>query len=132
MANTKSAAKKARRDVKARIRNRGSRSSLKTQLKSFDALILSGNRTEALKLLPGIFGLVDRAQKTGLIHKNAANRKKSRLSIKVKKTKIVFHHPRIWANINGATIVASLSIIYLGVFDPSLPHVIFSLGTAPE
>ncbi|MFZ9186776.1 MAG: 30S ribosomal protein S20, partial [Holophagaceae bacterium] len=44
-------------------------------------------RAEALKLLPAIFGLVDRAQKTGLIHKNAANRKKSRLSIKVKKLK---------------------------------------------
>ena len=87
MANIKSAAKKARRDVKARLRNRGSRSSLKTQLKSFDALILSGNRAEALKLLPAIFGLVDRAQKTGFIHKNAANRKKSRLSIKVKKLK---------------------------------------------
>ncbi len=42
------------------------------------------------------------------------------------------HHPSTHANISGATIVASLSTIYLGVFISSFPHVIFSLGTAPE
>jgi hypothetical protein len=42
------------------------------------------------------------------------------------------HHPSIQAKIKGATIVASLSTIYFGVFISSLPQVIFSLGTAPE
>ena len=35
------------------------------------------------------------------------------------------------AKINGATMVASDSIMYFGVSTPSLPQVIFSLGTAP-
>jgi hypothetical protein len=39
--------------------------------------------------------------------------------------------PKIHAKINGATIVASLSTIHLGVFISNLPQVIFSLGTAP-
>jgi len=40
--------------------------------------------------------------------------------------------PRIRANINGATMVASDSTMYLGVSTDSLPQVIFSFGTAPE
>ncbi|CAN5525523.1 hypothetical protein BH23BAC4_BH23BAC4_15100 [soil metagenome] len=36
------------------------------------------------------------------------------------------------AKTSGATIVASDSIINLGVSAPSLPQVIFSFGTAPE
>ena len=36
------------------------------------------------------------------------------------------------ANINGTTMVASLSTINLGVPISSLPQVIFSFGTAPE
>ena len=36
------------------------------------------------------------------------------------------------AKIKGATMVASDSMMNLGVFMPSLPQVIFSLGTAPE
>jgi len=42
------------------------------------------------------------------------------------------YHPRTQANMRGATIVASDSIIYLGVSSDSLPQVIFSFGTAPE
>ena len=43
-----------------------------------------------------------------------------------------FYCPKISANINGATIDASDSIMYLGVSAASLPQVIFSFGTAPE
>ena len=45
---------------------------------------------------------------------------------------IPFYQPRIYAKTRGATIVASLSITYLGVLISSLPQVIFSFGTAPE
>lgn len=41
------------------------------------------------------------------------------------------HHPNTYAHINGITIVASDSITNFGVSTPSLPHVIFSFGTAP-
>ena len=42
------------------------------------------------------------------------------------------YHPSIYANISGATMVASDSIINLGVSGDNLPQVIFSFGTAPE
>ena len=42
------------------------------------------------------------------------------------------HQPKTFAKTNGATIVASDSITNLGVSTFSFPHVIFSLGTAPE
>ncbi len=41
------------------------------------------------------------------------------------------YQPSNHANISGATMVASLSTINLGVCISSLPQVIFSLGTAP-
>jgi hypothetical protein len=42
------------------------------------------------------------------------------------------YQPKTYANTSGATMLASLSIMNFGVFSPSLPHVIFSFGTAPE
>ncbi len=42
------------------------------------------------------------------------------------------YHPKTQAKMSGATIVASLSTMYFGVWMSSLPQVIFSLGTAPE
>ncbi len=42
------------------------------------------------------------------------------------------YHFRIYAKISGATIDASDSTMNFGVSAPSLPHVIFSFGTAPE
>ena len=42
------------------------------------------------------------------------------------------YQPNRYANTSGATIVASDSIMNLGVSTPILPQVIFSLGTAPE
>ena len=83
MSNHKSAAKKARRDVEVRLRNRSTRSSLKTALKKFMGVIEAGSKTEATSQLPGIMGVVDKAAKKGILHKNAADRHKSRLTLKV-------------------------------------------------
>ena len=83
MANHKSAAKKARRDVEARLRNRGSKSTMKTALKKFLTVIAAGNKTEAQKALPVIMGVMDKAERKGVLHTNAANRYKSRLTLKV-------------------------------------------------
>ena len=79
----KSAIKKARRDVEARLRNRSNRSALKTAIKQFLAVVEDGKRTEAEALLPKTLGLVDQACRKGVMHKNAANRTKSRLTLKV-------------------------------------------------
>lgn len=83
MSNHKSAAKKARRDAEARLRNRSNRSTLKSAVKKFLAAITTGNKDEAVTLLPKTLGVVDRAVRKGVIHKNAANRAKSRLTLKV-------------------------------------------------
>mgnify|MGYP001107468472 FL=1 len=83
MANHKSAAKKARRDAEARLRNRSNRSALKTAVKKFLAAVSTGNKTEAAALLPATLGVVDKAVRKGVVHKNAANRAKSRLTLKV-------------------------------------------------
>lgn len=83
MANHKSAAKKARRDAEARLRNRGNRSTLKTAVKKFLTVVAAGDKAEAAKLLPETQGLVDKACRKGVMHKNAADRTKSRLAAKV-------------------------------------------------
>ena len=57
MANHKSAAKKARRDVEVRLRNRSNRSTLKTAVKGFLSLIAGGDKSEAAKQLPLTPGL---------------------------------------------------------------------------
>ena len=47
MANHKSAAKKARHDAEARLRNRSNRSTLKTAVKGVLALVAGGKTDEA-------------------------------------------------------------------------------------
>lgn len=83
MANHKSAAKKARRDAEARLRNRGNRSTMKSVVKKFLTAVASGNKAEATTLLPITLGTMDKACNKGILHKNAANRYKSRLTLKV-------------------------------------------------
>jgi len=85
MANHKSAAKKARRDAEVRLHNRSNRSELKTAVKKFLTVLAVGDKTEAAKLLPLTQGLVDKACRKGVMHKNAADRTKSRLALKVNK-----------------------------------------------
>lgn len=83
MANHKSAAKKARRDVEARLRNRANRSAMKTAVKKFLAVVSTGAKAQAMALLPTTLGVVDKSVRKGVLHKNAANRAKSRLTHKV-------------------------------------------------
>lgn len=83
MANHKSAAKKARHDAAVRLRNRSNRSAMKTAIKRFLGVIATGDKVAASTLLPQTLGIVDKACRKGVLHKNAANRHKSRLTIKV-------------------------------------------------
>jgi len=85
MANHKSAVKKARRDAEVRLNNRSNRSELKTAVKKFLTVVESGNKAEAATQLPLTQGLVDKACRKGVMHKNAADRTKSRLALKVNK-----------------------------------------------
>ncbi len=77
---TKSAKKALRQNQKRRTRNFAKRRKLKSLLKEVNSLVLEKKITEAKKLLPQVYKILDKAAKTGLIKKNAADRKKSRMT----------------------------------------------------
>ncbi len=81
--NIKSAIKRVKVTEKKNLRNRMVKSAMKTQLKKFDTAV-SANEADA-KILSATQGAVDRAMAKGVIHKNAANRKKARLAKRLAK-----------------------------------------------
>ncbi len=74
MANTKSAAKRARQSVKRTLRNRSVLTGLRTMQKGVRSTP-PPNRDQIRSLISAI----DKAAKRGIIHRNAANRRKARL-----------------------------------------------------
>jgi small subunit ribosomal protein S20 len=83
MANTKSAEKRNRQNVKARERNRAHRSTLRTAIKKLRAAVSSGDAAAAKELLPVTLGVIDKTAQKQVIHTNTASRYKSRLAKKV-------------------------------------------------
>ena len=83
MPNIKSAIKRVKVSEKKNLRNRMIKSSMKTSVKKFDTAIAEGNADAAL--LSATQGAVDRAASKGVIHKNAANRKKARMAKRLNK-----------------------------------------------
>ena len=79
MANTKSAAKRARQTERRALENRRVTSAIKTQLKKIRADIAEGRKDESEAGLIAASSILDKAVKTGRIHRNVANRHKSRL-----------------------------------------------------
>lgn len=80
MANTKSAKKRARQTGRRTLTNRRALSAVKSSLKDVRASVKAGKKDEALTLSKTFVSNADKAAKTGRIHKNAANRLKSRLA----------------------------------------------------
>jgi len=74
MANTKSAAKRARQSVKRTLRNRSVITGLRTMQKGTRSTQAPG--ADQIRLLTSA---IDKAAKRGIIHRNAANRRKARL-----------------------------------------------------
>lgn len=83
MANTKSAEKRNRQNIKARERNRAHRSTLRTAIKKLRAAVSSGDAAKAQELLPATLGVIDKTAQKKVIHTNTASRYKSRLAKKV-------------------------------------------------
>jgi small subunit ribosomal protein S20 len=75
MANTKSAAKRSRQSLKRAQQNRGVRTRLRTLQKG----VRAGTKPDAEKIRAMISAL-DKAAKRGIIHRNAADRRKARLN----------------------------------------------------
>lgn len=80
MANIKSQIKRNLQNEKARLRNKAVRSELKTRVKVAVASSGTENETETLRLA---VKRIDKAASKGVIHKNAAARKKSRLTKRI-------------------------------------------------
>ncbi len=80
MANKKSAAKRARQTEKRTFENRRVTSAIKTQIKKLRADVADGNKKESKEDLIVASSMLDKAVKTGRIHRNQANRQKSRLN----------------------------------------------------
>lgn len=80
MANIKSQIKRNRQNEKRRLRNRAVRSELKTREKALLAAVGTDGEAEALRQT---IKRIDKAAAKGVIHKNAAARKKSRLAARI-------------------------------------------------
>ena len=84
MPNIKSAMKRVKVNAKKNLRNRMVKSSVKTTLKKFDAAVASEPQ-QAADLLNASFSALDKAVAKGVLHKNAASRKKARLAKRLAK-----------------------------------------------
>ncbi|MEM0906441.1 MAG: 30S ribosomal protein S20 [Pseudomonadota bacterium] len=84
MANTKSAQKMVRKIQKRTEVNGARRSRMRTYLRKVEEAIRAGNAEDAKTALKNAQPEVMRAAQKGIIHKNAAARKISRLSSRVK------------------------------------------------
>ena len=75
MANTKSAAKRARQTMKRSLRNRSVVTGLRTMQKT-----VRSTQTPSPEQVRALVSAIDKAAKRGIIHENAANRRKARLN----------------------------------------------------
>lgn len=84
MANTPSAKKAARKIARRTEVNKARRSRIRTFLRKVEEAIATGNQSEAAAALRAAEPEVIRASQKGVLHKNTASRKVSRLSARVK------------------------------------------------
>ena len=75
MANTQSAAKRSRQSLARATQNRGAR----TRLRTLQKRVQPGKKPDA-EQIRGLMSALDKAAKRGIIHRNAANRRKARLN----------------------------------------------------
>lgn len=80
MANTLSAAKRARSSEKRRLRNRRVKGRVKDIEKQYRQLVAEKKLDDARALLPKVNSVLGKAAKTPALHKNKAQRKMSRLT----------------------------------------------------
>ncbi|KPJ54653.1 hypothetical protein AMJ47_03810 [Parcubacteria bacterium DG_72] len=83
---TKSAKKALRQSKKHQIRNLSYKNKIKSLIKEIRTLVSQSKIKEAKNLLPQIYKALDKAAKVGVIKKNTASRKKSRMTKLISKT----------------------------------------------
>ena len=85
MAISRSSLKRARIIKAKTLRNKMVMSNMRTMIKKFENSLENGNIEEARSLYPLVVKRIDMAASKGTIHKNTANRKKSKLAIRLNK-----------------------------------------------
>jgi small subunit ribosomal protein S20 len=83
MPNTKSAERRMRNSARKQLRNRSVKSRLKTMEKRYNAALKDGKKDEAQTSLRDALSTFDKAVKSGVIPRATANRKKSRLTLRL-------------------------------------------------
>ena len=84
MANTASARKMTRKIAKRTAINKSRRSRMRTFVRKVEEAIATGNQQDALAALQSAEPEIMRAAQKGIVHKNNASRKVSRLAARVK------------------------------------------------
>jgi len=76
-----------RNSARKQLQNRSVKSRLHTLEKSYLTLLGAGKREDASKALRDVTSAFDKAAKSGVVHKATADRKKSRLALRLAKAK---------------------------------------------
>lgn len=85
MAHSLSAKKRVRQNLKRRARNRARKEAIKVEVKAFQSLLAAGDASKAAEQLKKVVSRLDRVASKNTIHKNAAARKRARLTRKLNK-----------------------------------------------
>jgi small subunit ribosomal protein S20 len=84
MAHSVSARKRIRQNESHRARNRWRLRTMRTAIKDFNEKIQHGSAAEAAEALKVAGKVIDKTASKGVIHKNQAARRKSRLAARLK------------------------------------------------
>jgi small subunit ribosomal protein S20 len=87
MPNTKSAERRARNSARKNLRNRSTKSHLHTLENRYLELLTAGKKDDAAGELRTLSSAFDKAAKTGVLHRATADRKKSRLALRLARAK---------------------------------------------
>jgi small subunit ribosomal protein S20 len=85
MANTTSAQKATRKIARRTEINKSRRSRLRGSVRNVEEAIAAGDRTKALSALKEAEPIIMRSAQKGVVHRNAASRKVSRLAHQIAK-----------------------------------------------
>ena len=83
MPNTKSAERRMRNSARKQLRNRSVKSRLKSMEKRYNAALKGGKKDDAQTALREAISAFDKAVKGGVIPRGTADRKKSRLTLRL-------------------------------------------------
>ena len=84
MPNLKQAKKRVRQATKSRERNKDQMSRYRTFVKNVEKAVIASDKEQATELFKAATSVIDATVSKGLIHKNKAARKKSRLNASIR------------------------------------------------